>query len=181
MKRQPRLVWTPSRLLCLQQPAFFPEPTQPAAAMSSSFALPPLSLPPIAAAYPSPAPSQCSSDGSSPASSFSWSSIPRLPESLPESGGSASASPPLSPGPVDGDADRVYRVAAAVSLVERGLADGGRVSVRKAAKLFGLPKSTFHRYLVANRIRVRPRRAAKRAGPPPPKKCGIPFLLSPAP
>ncbi len=79
------------------------------------------------------------------------------------------------------DEDRVYRVAAAVAMVERGHPTGGRVSVRKAARMFGLPKSTVHRYILANRGIDSPRRrssSTKRGRIAPPKKCGIPFLLS---
>lgn len=57
------------------------------------------------------------------------------------------------------------------------------MSVRKAAGLFGLPKSTVHRYLQAKRGIERPYRrgaiAVKRAREAPPKKFDIAFLLSP--
>lgn len=72
----------------------------------------------------------------------------------------------------------MLRVAAAVALVEGGLRNGGHVSVRKAAHMFQVPKSTVHRYVLA----ARGARAAAPKGPrravSPPKKCGIPFLLT---
>lgn len=76
--------------------------------------------------------------------------------------------------------ERDRRVAAAVALVEQAASSGGRVSVRAAARAYGLPKSTVHRYVQAHRGVDSPRKKTKKTGkaPPPPKKCGIPFLLT---
>ncbi len=64
---------------------------------------------------------------------------------------------------------RALRLAAAVSLVSRS---DGKVSVRKAAQLYGISKSTVHRYYQAAR-----RRALAKSTRP--NKCGIPFLIHP--
>lgn len=49
-------------------------------------------------------------------------------------------------------------VAAAVSMVERGNANGGKVSVRYAADYYGVSKSTVHRHIQASRGIEPPRR-----------------------
>lgn len=68
---------------------------------------------------------------------------------------------------------RALRLAAAVSLVSQS---GGKVSVRKAAKMYGISKSTVHRYYQAARRRANTT-ATKTSRP---IKCGIPFLIHPS-
>lgn len=59
--------------------------------------------------------------------------------------------------------ERMCRLDAAVSLVERGDTRGCKVSVRRAAALYGIPKSTVHSKIQANRgIKQRRRRRTRR-------------------
>lgn len=79
------------------------------------------------------------------------------------------------------DEDRVQRVAAAVMMVENGCSKGGKVSVRKAARVYGIPKSTVHRYIQASRGIDSPQRrriAKRRTKITAPQKCNISFLLN---
>lgn len=55
---------------------------------------------------------------------------------------------PLTAGEAE---ERMRRLAAAVALVERGDSRGHKVSVRRAAALYGVPKSTVHRHIQVNR------------------------------
>jgi len=76
---------------------------------------------------------------------------------------------------------RTRRVAAAVSMVERGYIRGIRkVSLRRASIYFGVPKSTVHRHLQA-RLGVEPRKRKLFNNSPHPspslKKCEIGFLI----
>eukprot|EP00171_Calliarthron_tuberculosum_P012396 IDg12396t1 len=80
--------------------------------------------------------------------------------------------------------ERVHRLAAAVALVEHG-GPTGKASVRTAGRMYGIPKSTLHRYIQANRAvkLVRSRRGCTKrilrtdcVAPPP--KCGISFILN---
>lgn len=64
---------------------------------------------------------------------------------------------------------RMCRVAAAVSMVERS--GVRKVSVRRAATYFNVPKSTVHRHLQAQRG------ARSRTQSPPLSKCDINFLI----
>lgn len=68
---------------------------------------------------------------------------------------------------------RALRLAAAVSMVSRS---GGKVSVRKAAKMYGISKSTVHRYYQAARRRATTTKPKTNR----PNKCGIPFLIHPS-
>lgn len=62
--------------------------------------------------------------------------------------------PPLMNAPISKVAsceeERMQRLASAVALVEHG-GPAGKASVRTAAKIYGIPKSTLHRYIQANR------------------------------
>lgn len=77
--------------------------------------------------------------------------------------------------------DRGHRVAAAVLMVEHGSATGTKMSVRKAARYYGISKSTVHRYIQASRgidTPLRRRGLKKRTRMAPPRKCNINFLLT---
>eukprot|EP00171_Calliarthron_tuberculosum_P016818 IDg16818t1 len=71
------------------------------------------------------------------------------------------------------NAERSERLQAAVALIVSGSACG-KVSVRRAASIHGVAKSTLHRHISAIR-------AARRSQPPtiktPRNKCGISFLV----
>lgn len=59
---------------------------------------------------------------------------------------------------VGDEKERAHRLAQAVALVQRGDSCGRKVSVRRAAAMYGVPKSTVHRHIQANRGSL-PRRA----------------------
>lgn len=77
--------------------------------------------------------------------------------------------------------ERMSRLAAAVLLVREGDARGCKVSVRRAAAIFGVPKSTVHRHIQVTRGREAPRRARGAAGcvPQGSHKLRIGFLVHP--
>lgn len=79
---------------------------------------------------------------------------------------------------------RVHRLAAAVALVEHG-GPTGKASVRTAGRIYGIPKSTLHRYIQANRavksLRTRSgcsKRVSHSTYVVPPRKCGISFIVN---
>eukprot|EP00171_Calliarthron_tuberculosum_P020431 IDg20431t1 len=59
--------------------------------------------------------------------------------------------------------DRMYRLKLAVLMVSRGDSQGRKVSVRRAAAQFGVPKSTVHRHIQVNRG-VEPQRRGRTSG-----------------
>lgn len=72
------------------------------------------------------------------------------------------------------EAERAQRLAAAIDLVASG-GPRGKVSVRRAALIYGVSKSTLHRHITNIRASRRPR--AARASATPPRKCGINFIV----
>jgi len=84
------------------------------------------------------------------------------------------------------EAERMCRVAAAVAMIERGSPDGGKVSLRRAADYFKVPKSTVHRHIQANRGIIPPPRRrpspssstqSSNSSPVKRGKCDISYLV----
>lgn len=73
--------------------------------------------------------------------------------------------------------ERLCLVYAAVSMVEQS--GRRKVSVRRAAAHFGVPKSTVHRHLQVHRGIIPRRRSPTSTTRLPPRKCDINFLIHP--
>lgn len=92
--------------------------------------------------------------------------------------------PPLMNAPVSKgvlcEEERMQRLASAVALVEHG-GPAGKASVRTAARIYGIPKSTLHRYIQANRgvesLRSLDNKSCYSYSQSP-RKCDISFLIN---
>lgn len=78
--------------------------------------------------------------------------------------------------------ERIQRIAAAVSMIEYGSPAGEKLSVRKASRIYGIPKSSLHRYVQENRGIKRPSRRKRAKVVPKVEVCksNIDFLLNEA-